>query len=348
MPQTIKNILALFTQAKAFVDNPVIGNQLLNRMGLHVTRVVLAHAIIRLRQYWVLATRWRYINREDRICWFENGYIAKRGILTQRQLQEIRDEFERERHSLGESFQGDTATASVLLTQEHLARLPGTRGLLDNKSLTALLNFCSGMFLRPWFYFLAIRNGVRDNTVDPTGLDAAGKVPTAELQKAPTAGLQKVPTADPQKVPHADAFHPTMKAWLFLYDVDTNAGPFTYYPGSHKLSWRRLCWEYHRSVHFRDYMDGYSERGSFRLTTKDYQTLAIGEPEVFAVPANTLVIANTYGFHCRGAAETGTERKSVWISAWRAPFLPIPLPNLPALRRLFERRMQSSIGKRVG
>ena len=41
---------------------------------------------------------------------------------------------------------------------------------------------------------------------------------------------------DPQTALHADTFHPTVKAWLFLTDVAADAGPFTYVPGSHRLT----------------------------------------------------------------------------------------------------------------
>src|SRR6202007_1769658 len=48
---------------------------------------------------------------------------------------------------------------------------------------------------------------------------------------------------DPQTLLHADTFHPTVKAWLFLTDVAEDAGPFTYVPGSHRLTAERLLWE---------------------------------------------------------------------------------------------------------
>ena len=47
---------------------------------------------------------------------------------------------------------------------------------------------------------------------------------------------------------HADTFHPTVKAWLFLTDVAADAGPFTYVPGSHRLTPERLAWERRMSL----------------------------------------------------------------------------------------------------
>ena len=259
---------------------------------MHVFRVVLAHGIIRLRQYWVLCALWRKINAEDRRNWFNKGYIIRQNILTQRELAQLQAEFESCRESMRETWQGDTCTASLLLTDQHRKAIPNTQGILQSETIRPLFQFCSGFFLPPWAYFLSI------------------------TKKQPPGTKASTPRkSDPQKNAHADAFHPTMKAWLFLHDVTPEHGPFTYYPASHKLSWRRLKWEYHRSVNFREYTDGYSERGSFRLAGQDFATLALPEPEVFTVKANTLIIANTYGFHHRGQSGQNSRRDSLWFSA---------------------------------
>ena len=63
---------------------------------------------------------------------------------------------------------------------------------------------------------------------------------------------------------HADTFHPTMKAWFFIDEVSADKGPFTYVPGSHRLTWARPKWKYRRSITARHFKDGYSEKGSMR------------------------------------------------------------------------------------
>ena len=47
---------------------------------------------------------------------------------------------------------------------------------------------------------------------------------------------------------HADTHYPTVKAWLFLTDIDENNGAFVYSKGSHKLSFARVRHEYEISV----------------------------------------------------------------------------------------------------
>ncbi len=49
--------------------------------------------------------------------------------------------------------------------------------------------------------------------------------------------------SDPQEHLHSDTFHATVKAWLFLTDVEPGESCFTYVPGSHRLTPQRLAWE---------------------------------------------------------------------------------------------------------
>ena len=117
------------------------------------------------------------------------------------------------------------------------------------------------------------------------------------------------------KLAHADSFHPTMKAWLFLEDVTEKCGPFIYYPKSQRLTLERLKWEYHRSINYDKYCDGYSEKGSFRASEEELKQFNLPQPISFNVHANTLVIANNFGFHCRDPAEANSSRRSLWLNA---------------------------------
>lgn len=325
----IRDFLALFTQAKSFSDNVFIGNKILNRLGLHVFRVIVAHIIIRCRQYWVyfylrtssILSRKISISPEDKTSYFQQGYIIKHDVLSAQELQKIRGEFEHSLEGMNHEFQGDTCTTSLLLTESDIPSTQATHDFLFNQKVMPLLQFCSGFFLKPWLYFLQIENGVR---------------PDAEHRGSKLGNEHD----DPQKQAHADAFHATMKAWFFIDDVSEAEGPFFYFSGSQRLTWKRLAWEYRRSIHFEKRRDGYSEKGSPRLGSVDKDDLGISEAKRFTVPANTLVIANTFGFHGRGEAEPNSTRRSVWISAWRAPFLPFPLPNIAPLRNLFEKQMR--------
>lgn len=46
-------------------------------------------------------------------------------------------------------------------------------------------------------------------------------------------------------------------------------------------------------------------------------------PKIFTVPANTLVVANVYGFHRQGEAQERSHRMTVWMQARDNPFNPL-------------------------
>lgn len=120
---------------------------------------------------------------------------------------------------------------------------------------------------------------------------------------------------------HTDLHLPTIKAWLFLEPVTMANGPFYYAKGTHKLSMKRLAHEYRKSVltaklryahgTVPEHLKG--KRASHEriiLEPAENEALNIKESPITG-PANTLVIANTMGFHRRGEFEPGTIRK--WI-----------------------------------
>jgi hypothetical protein len=116
--------------------------------------------------------------------------------------------------------------------------------------------------------------------------------------------------------PHTDTFHATTKGWLFMHDVPVDGGPFCYAPGSHHLLNRwRLSLEYRRSLNAPE------QNGSWRLSHAEMEAAGI-DVRPFPVRANTLVIANTAGFHARGGCREGVTRDSIHFSCRVSPFLP--------------------------
>jgi hypothetical protein len=68
--------------------------------------------------------------------------------------------------------------------------------------------------------------------------------------------------------------------------------------------------------------DFQAARGSLRITGEALRRLGFGEPKVFAVPENTLVVADTVGFHARGPSARSSLRTEIWAYGRRNPFLP--------------------------
>jgi hypothetical protein len=68
--------------------------------------------------------------------------------------------------------------------------------------------------------------------------------------------------------------------------------------------------------------DGETRQGSFRVDRDELPALGLPEPRIFAVPANTLVVADTFGFHARGPSTGRSLRVEIWAYGRRSPFVP--------------------------
>jgi hypothetical protein len=149
----------------------------------------------------------------------------------------------------------------------------------------------------------------------------------ASTRSAPLYYVQTIATGhpgggpDPQLELHADTFHPSLKAWLFLTDVTDDQAPLTFVAGSHRLTPERLAWEQARSETIAD-SDRLSQRGSLRIAPGELPALGLPPPTRFAVPANTLVVIDTCGFHARGSSDRPTVRAEIWAYVRRTPFVP--------------------------
>jgi hypothetical protein len=283
-------LVQVFSTAKSFQENPLLGSPRLNRLGLHVWRVRTAHRIA--------AFKWRLLSPLAdpalRREYEANGFLVIRDYLEPAHFEALRRELRSCREPLRECIQGDTLTLRVLLDGAALKGLPACRALAQRQDFTRILQYCAGTLRRPMLFIQCIKN---------------------EYAKG---------GSDPQKSLHSDTFHPTMKAWLFVDDVDERNGPFTFVPGSHLPSEGRLEWERQQSLSAADRSDRYSAKGSLRLDPGGLAAMGLPPPVSLKVPANTLVVANTHGFHCRGQASGKSSRLEIYASSRTNPFNPFP------------------------
>lgn len=296
----------LFTGTKSFVANPLIGSRWLNRCGLHVGRVALAHGVMRLRMA-LLSGR---VPREDRRQFIEQGFVLKEHFLPEDEYRALVEEVRQARGEVRQCIQGNAQTRRMLLAPEVLEDMPYTQALMKEPSFRRLLRFCAGHLRMPICHAERVMNGVSE---------------------APP---------DPQTNLHVDTFQPTMKFWLYLEDVSDLNGPFVFVPGSTRLSRERLSWEYRMSQQAREHADRYTARGSFRVEPEMAATFGSEPPRSFNVSGNTLLIANTFGVHARGHAEPGTSRLALWGMSRTNPFIPLPGLGLESLNRLQYRVLQ--------
>ena len=294
------SLLALVTGAKSFLDNPVIGSPKLNRAGLHIARVRLATYMADWRRKRLT----HLVSDQDRYDFDRDGFVLKRDFLSPEDFSEVVAELAQPQGEVREMLQGHTATRRMALDADTLKRMPVTKAVLQDQRWHGLLSYAGSFRCYPMNYLQTI---------------------LAHVRKAPP---------DPQTSLHSDTFHPTVKAWLFLTDVELEDGPFTYVPGSHRMNRRRLAWLRAQSVNALS-LDSMSARGSFRVTADEVRRMGYAEPRAITVKKNTLVVADTAGFHARGESTHASTRIEIWGYSRRNPFLPWvgwDVQGLPGLR----------------
>ncbi len=294
----------LATGAKSFVDNPLIGSRRLNEVGLHVARLKLAHSMAWSRRRRLA----RLIDQADRAAFDRDGFVLRRNFLSADAFQRLGDQIRAYRGAAREMVQGDTITRRIALDPEALAAMPEARSVLDNGDFRGLVRYVGSYDSQPLCFIQTI---------------LAKRYPGAQ---------------DPQVHLHADTFHPTVKAWLFLEDVAIDDGPFAYVPGSHRLTPQRIAWEQRKSLDAR-HAERLTARGSFRIEPDELAGLDLPPAESFAVPANTLIVADTFGFHARGVANHASTRVEIWAYGRRNPYIPWAGMDLMSLPGVSERRI---------
>jgi len=279
--------LQIVTGEKRFIENPILGSVRLNRKGLHVWRVKAAAKIAAARRKRLSDL----IPKAEQVFFAENGYIERRNFLPPEMFARPRAEVEALRAPAREMTQGKAVTRRLSLTPEVLRDYPAIRALVDSNAWSNPLRYIGGFKAEPVISIQTIFGSETD--------EGKGKDPQTDL--------------------HMDTFHSTVKAWFFLYDVPEDEGPFTYVAGSHKLTKRRLAWHKRRSILASERGDN----GSFRIPAEDLHLLRLPQPTKFAVPANTLVVGDTFGFHARGKSARPSVRVEIYASQRPNPFLPV-------------------------
>ncbi|MGP8032889.1 MAG: phytanoyl-CoA dioxygenase family protein [Steroidobacteraceae bacterium] len=295
----------LLTSAKSFTDNPLIGSRWLNARGLHLWRLRTAEALAAMRRRRLAAL----IPAEDRAAFDRDGFIVKPQFLPQPQFAALLEQVRKYRGAAREQLQGDAVTRRIACDHATLTAMPALAILLADPRWRGLINYVGSFDAEPMVYMQTI------------------------LSHAGCAG------EDPQEALHSDTFHATVKAWLYLTDVEAGGACFNYVPGSHRLTRRRLAWERRQSLAWVSHDDRYSREGSLRVTPAQLRAMGLPPPREFAVPANTLIVADTHGFHARGASVRPVKRVEIWAYGRRNPFLPATGLDLFRLAALRDRRI---------
>ncbi|MBB4305371.1 hypothetical protein GGD81_004447 [Rhodobium orientis] len=279
----------LATGAKSFQANPIIGSPALNERGLHVARIRAAEKMADWRR-----SQMRHLaTPEDRAAFERDGFVIKKNVLSDGDFSRLREELVEGTFEAREMRQGATVTRFVPLDRTLLERLPVTRELVTGPLFQGLLRYMASFNAEP-ILFLHI------------------------VLTDPSRGDQ-----DPQTAVHSDTFQPTAKCWFFMHDIAEDEGPYTYVPGSHRMTPGRIAWEYKKSLTAHADPVVYHARGSFRATLEDLEEMGFPAPVSVTVPANSFVVADTHGFHARAVSTKPTVRFGIYGSLRGSPFAPL-------------------------
>ena len=296
--------LALFSGAKSFVDNPILGSRRLNRAGLHGVRLRAAHALARRRRSRIA----RFVPAGLRDQFERDGFIVIENFLPEQEFRRLVEPVLSANLEARIQQQGDTVTRRVPVGPELRREFPALDALLRSDRWRALMAYVATNWSEPLYYIQTVFGGAVD---------------------APP---------DPQMELHCDTFHPSLKAWLFLNDVNDDGRPLVYVRGSHRLTQERLNWERRKSVEVLDRGDRLSQRGSLRVRLDELGALGLPQPTAFTVPANTLVLADTCGFHARAGSNKPSVRAELWAFCRQNPFVPWTSAGLLSRAPLASRR----------
>jgi len=294
--------MAVLGKEKSFVKNPVIGSSFLNKHGLHIKRIKLAASMAEFRRKQL--ARSSYLTREQLKKFENNGYFLVRNFLSDKEFRQLKNEVMQNRFHAREMRQGQAVTRMTPMGIDTLKRFPAIRKFYRNPQLKAL------------FHYAASWKGSPINFIETVLADPENS------------------KADPQAELHEDTFHSSAKFWFYLHDVEADGGPLQYVPGSHQLTPERLKWEYQNSLTASSSVKAHHSYGSFRVSPKDLGGLGYPQVEKMIVPENTLVIADTYGFHARSVSDKPTTRIALHGYLRRNPFLPwagFDITSLPGI-----------------
>lgn len=297
--------LALASGAKDFSANPILASKRLNRWGLHVLRRQLAQRLCNARRR-RMASR---LPAQQVARFNRQGYLQIDDFLPAHEFDAIRRELCATRWAMLEMSQPPAVTHRAYLDAHTCQReLPALYRLLNHPQLRLWLQFAAG---------------------------CAGQ-PLVALQRIVSDRENETGARDPQSSWHSDTFHCVSKAWFFLHAVGKSDGPFAYVPGSHLPSPQRAEWERAQSIAAAQHPNRLHAKGSFRVSEAELSVMGYPEPCVACVAANTLVVADTSGFHRRTPSPQPTVRLEIYLTLRRNPFFCGLYPSvlqLPLIRQ---------------
>lgn len=294
MLQTIKQALKPFRKLIGKYPEKYVGPPVVNKAGFQVARVLWKNFFYKIKSFQSSKDIEYYRDALDR-----DGVVAIPNFLDQDAFNKIQSAYGRLSDFIALEPCVSQGTESMVSNPEQARILMGT--VKQNQKLD-----------RATELFTLLNAYVHTN---PTLRNLAASVLKTNSYKFTQWEIfvhkkfkDVYPDLDAAAYFHPDNFYPEFKGFLYLRDVTEENGAFIYALGSHKLTVKRLKFEYIKSVRYaqlksetynkfvRAWPDG---RGWHCLTQDEEQMIGL-KPKSIIGKANTLLFFNAMGVHRRG------------------------------------------------
>ncbi|WP_304542977.1 hypothetical protein [Sulfurimonas microaerophilic] len=303
------SFLKIFTAYKGF-DAYWIGHPLLNKIGLHIFRIKLADLFYTTRKMFFF----NFKNKHQLKTLFKDGVLTVPNFISNETFSLISKEVQ---NRIKELEQQQPIQLGDIPGFQQPTPFKGGFDRYDGGTLNRFIDI--NKIDTPHLYDYIYNNPELKNICQKSSsyYYKPHKFKIYQMVHGDSETIH-----DLQKEIHKDTFHSTIKLWIILEDVKDEEG-LKYSIGSHKINLKRLKWEYAKSITISQ-PNHSIKGGAFRLSKEELLDMGFSDTTSFAPKANTLVIADTRGFHCRGEAKTGAQRIAIYASLRPAPFSPLP------------------------
>lgn len=272
---------------RVFSDDKVVASKLLNLLGVQVMRALAARLLYSVRRDHVVDSI-----KEKAIQLRTDGILIWPNFLPPEDFEMVQQEF----HSVIKGTDGTSkthkqgsSTLSVISVNSFSEiRIPSTYEFLADQRLRAVLE-----------------------SAEKRPLDDLWRYGQFEVLTQEEDAAQE----DTESQLHSDIWFNTHKAWFYLDDVTKEDGPLVYLKGSHHLNLVQLYYLYGES-----WKRSSESNPSRRIPRAEIEHLGLAE-SVVTCGKNTLVVANTCGYHRRLQGRAGRRRHALHLFLRADPFV---------------------------
>lgn len=276
-----------------FSESYLINSYFLNLLGLQAFRYISASLV-----YWLRGIFFKWDNSREVKTLKKEGLLIINNFLNMEDFEKFRDHFKNlQKIGLNKILNdGDSSTDRSTLSIEQIENNEILSKIVFSKKLINILESCEHKkFINNRFHNFGKYGQI-------VWLDKINNIGFASAK-------------DSQKTLHSDIFFHTHKVWYFPSEVSSQSGPLNFVQRSHKFSFKRMYHEYINSIDERTNTQSPNIRNN-KQSLNSYEK----NSTICNVAANTLVIANTRGYHKRGDSLRGSSRMQLHFRVRRNPF----------------------------